>query len=283
METGNHRDSLSAVIDDVHRALIPTSTKDELAQRVCEQFADSPFYDHAWVGEYDASANTVIPKAAAGIDPDEIGHLSLDGEETYRALVRRALETHTLQVCRRPTEESAPKDLPDYVPADGSQSRAVLPLAHEGTLYNALYLAADRPDAFDAAERTALAALPERIGYALADIETDNRERHRRVRGALEAEDEFLTDAFDSLPELFYVFDLEGGFLYWNDAFEEVTGYDEDDILSRDPVDFFAGDDIDRISSAFQRVVDGARERIEATLVTKDGEKIPIEATATLL
>lgn len=283
MVTSDQRESLSAVIDDIHRALIPTSTTNELTQHVCEQFAASPLYDHAWVGEYNTSANTVIPKVSAGIDPDTLSIFSLDDEATSHVLIQQALETHTLQTNQNPTEASIPEDIPDHAHADGSQSHAVLPLVYEDTLYSVLHLATDRSDAFDTAERTALSELSERIGYALADVKNYNREQHQRMREALKDEDEFITNALEGLPDLFYVTDLEGNFLHWNDAFEEVTGYDEDDILSMHPLEFFAGDDIDRFSAAFQRVVDGNRERIEVTLVTKHGEKIPIEATGTLL
>ncbi|QLH84438.1 PAS domain S-box protein [Halosimplex pelagicum] len=99
-------------------------------------------------------------------------------------------------------------------------------------------------------------------------------------RGELASERAFVESMFDALPDVVYAFDPEGRMLRWNDRLNEVTGYSDDGIESRDPFDFLADDDHGRIATAISCVLSAGRVvTVESDLVTADGETIPYEFT----
>lgn len=81
----------------------------------------------------------------------------------------------------------------------------------------------------------------------------------------------------NSLDDIFFAFDASGTPIAWNQAAEEVTGYTEDKLETMSPADFFDAEDSDRIHAAVQDVFEAGRARVEADLVTADGERIPYE------
>jgi PAS domain S-box-containing protein len=102
----------------------------------------------------------------------------------------------------------------------------------------------------------------------------ERRERERRLR-----EERALVEAiFESVPDLLYAFDENGEFLRWNDRVPEVTGYSDAEIEETNPVHFLAPEDRGRVKDALGTVVSDRRiERLELSLLTSDGERIPHE------
>jgi PAS domain S-box-containing protein len=78
----------------------------------------------------------------------------------------------------------------------------------------------------------------------------------------------------DSLPGIFYLFNADGRFLWWNKSFEEITGYAGDEIATLHPLDLFEGDESDYVAETIGQVFASGRADIEATLVTKNGRHI---------
>jgi HTH-type transcriptional regulator, bacterioopsin transcriptional activator and related proteins len=106
---------------------------------------------------------------------------------------------------------------------------------------------------------------------------------HRRTARALRRESEFVRETINAIPDLFFVFDLEGRFLRWNDRFSQVTGYDDGTIERMVPIEFIAGEHRRRIATAIDRVVGTGSAKEVADLLTRDGERIPYEFTGARL
>lgn len=93
-------------------------------------------------------------------------------------------------------------------------------------------------------------------------------------------EQAFVESIFSTLPDVFYAFDKQGNFFKWNDRFEEVTGYDDDEISSMHPTDFIAEKDQAKVAEAIRQVFeDGETVTVEARFETKRGKQIPYEFT----
>ena len=92
--------------------------------------------------------------------------------------------------------------------------------------------------------------------------------------------DEFAASILDALDDLFFTFDERGRFDWWNDAVAEVTGYGDAELASMSPADFFEGGDAERVTAAVAEVFETGRARVEAPIVTSDGERIPYEFCA---
>lgn len=89
---------------------------------------------------------------------------------------------------------------------------------------------------------------------------------------------EAVTDTLlDALDDVFYFVDGDGTVRLWNDALCEVTGYTDAEIEGRDALDFFRGEDRDRIADSVEETLDTGTSRVAADLVTSDGESIPFE------
>ncbi|RZM18527.1 MAG: PAS domain S-box protein, partial [Pedobacter sp.] len=79
----------------------------------------------------------------------------------------------------------------------------------------------------------------------------------------------------DSLPGVFYFYDINGQFIRWNKRLEEVTGYSAEEIAAMHPSQLFPDDQkayiTERIMGVFQEEVNDA----QCDFQTKDGRRIP--------
>jgi len=79
----------------------------------------------------------------------------------------------------------------------------------------------------------------------------------------------------DSLPGVFYFFDLQGRFIRWNKQLEDVTGYSEGEIATMHPADFFEAKEKNYVVARIQGIFQKGINDTDANLITKDGKKIP--------
>lgn len=79
----------------------------------------------------------------------------------------------------------------------------------------------------------------------------------------------------NSLPGIFYLYDLEGRFLRWNDNFERVSGYNNEEIATMHPLDFFDEDEKQLLTEKISNVFVAGEDNVQASFLTKAGKKIP--------
>ncbi|MBU0674459.1 MAG: PAS domain-containing protein [Proteobacteria bacterium] len=103
------------------------------------------------------------------------------------------------------------------------------------------------------------------------------------VQETLKEEQLFIENALNSLQDVFFVFDLEGRFIRWNNPVSGVTGYTDGEIAQLTPVDLFRGDDINRIATAIETATTTGSVKVDALFVTKEGKRIPYSFSASLL
>ncbi len=96
-----------------------------------------------------------------------------------------------------------------------------------------------------------------------------------KAQQQIEKEKELSDSIISSLPGVFYFFDHTGKFLRWNKKFELVTGYTGEEISRMHPLEFFEGEDKERISTRIAEVFEKGISDAEAYFITKTGEKIP--------
>ncbi len=93
-----------------------------------------------------------------------------------------------------------------------------------------------------------------------------------------------ITEAIDTLDDLFYVLTLEQEFQEWNPQFYEATGYSEDEIGSLSLSQLFPREEWSDVEEAFERTVERQhRHTVQASLETKGGSRIPYEFSFTPL
>ncbi|MCW8173695.1 PAS domain S-box protein [Natrialba swarupiae] len=79
-----------------------------------------------------------------------------------------------------------------------------------------------------------------------------SRTRPARAAECSRTAKEFVDDLLDAIEDVVYVLDTAGDLQMWNAAFEEVTGYESDEVASMNATEFFAGDDVEAAAAAVE-------------------------------
>ena len=93
----------------------------------------------------------------------------------------------------------------------------------------------------------------------------------KQVEKSLRRERNFSESIIDSLPGIFYFFDDTGKFLRWNKNFEEISAYSAEEILNMSPLDFFQGEDRNRVGERIKDVFEKGKSSVEADFISKNG------------
>lgn len=88
-------------------------------------------------------------------------------------------------------------------------------------------------------------------------------------------EKELSDTAVNSLPGIFYMFDINRKFLRWNKNFELVSGYSGEELTKLSPVVFFAEEDRERARQKVEETFRNGSAELEAGFRTRSGKKIP--------
>ncbi|MAL16699.1 MAG: hypothetical protein CL670_09010 [Balneola sp.] len=87
----------------------------------------------------------------------------------------------------------------------------------------------------------------------------------------------FTESIINSLPVNFFMYDENGDFIRRRESKSSVDGYPDDEFAKMSPLDFFSGDDVERVEEYIKKTMsqDEPLGGIEADLIRKDGEKEP--------
>lgn len=106
-------------------------------------------------------------------------------------------------------------------------------------------------------------------------------ENFRDVTEKIEIEQIIITEKeisdsiINSLPGIFYLYDITGKLIRWNKNLESITGYNTKEITEMIPDDFYIDCRTDEIQKIREQIFDKKILDIECTLKTKLGIKIP--------
>jgi PAS domain S-box-containing protein len=89
------------------------------------------------------------------------------------------------------------------------------------------------------------------------------------------AEKNLSESIINSMPGVFYLCNRNGNYIRWNKNLELVSGYTADEIKTMHPLDFFRGNDVQKIKDKIEQVFENKRGEITAFFVTKDMKKVP--------
>ena len=115
----------------------------------------------------------------------------------------------------------------------------------------------------------------EYIAGSTRDV-TEQREREQELK----AERRFVQQALDTLEDLFYVLDRDGGFRRWNEQVSAVTGYSDAELAEMSGTSLFPEDERGTIGDAIERTLAGETITVQADVRSADGDRIPHEFRA---
>jgi len=99
----------------------------------------------------------------------------------------------------------------------------------------------------------------------------------------IEEQNTLVHDVIKKLPSAFFLFNQKGQHLLWNEKLESYTGYDAEEIATINPINFYEGEDKEKINWHIKKVLDEGYTEVQAWLTTKSKEKIPLYFTASTI
>ncbi|MDS0283525.1 PAS domain S-box protein [Haloarcula onubensis] len=99
----------------------------------------------------------------------------------------------------------------------------------------------------------------------------------------LEREREFTENLVDTLDDVFYLVNLDGELLRWNDTATAVLGYSDEALSTMTAFDLIPEAFHDEVSETIERTVQTGQATFEAPLVDADGERIRHEFRGSLI
>ncbi len=115
------------------------------------------------------------------------------------------------------------------------------------------------------------------VGYSREVTERMRRQQELRETRRL------LTESLDALDDVFCILDAESRIERHNDTLTDVLGVGSEEIDGRRATDFFAEPDREAVEEAVEEAAETGSARVEARLVTGDGEHTPYEFTGARL
>ena len=117
----------------------------------------------------------------------------------------------------------------------------------------------------------------------VAQCNIRNITERKLAEDKLKEEKTFIAGALNMLKDIFFVLDLDGGFIKWNRAMLDVSGYVDSEITGMKSFKLFIHDDKERVAQAIEETVKEGSSSIDTIIVTKDGRQIPYEIKTSLL
>jgi two-component system, cell cycle sensor histidine kinase and response regulator CckA len=124
------------------------------------------------------------------------------------------------------------------------------------------------------------AILPDRILAVFNDLT-----ERKRAEEELRNEKEFTETALNSQQDTFFLFEPDTGkAIRWNRAFNNVTGYSDEEISAMAaPESYYSPEDLQRASILTKKVLKTGLGTIELYLICKDGSTVPTEYNVSVI
>ncbi len=165
-------DRLNTLIREIDNALVQAETVDAIDEAVCDRLAESAMFEFAWIGEFDADAHAVSPRAWAGIDGPSLEELttgkeSVQGESPPVA----AIQTGDIQVVADVATDARATPWREATLERGGRSWICIPLVYDESVHGvlAVYGGTPQPDKRDI---DVLSELGGTIAHAIHTVET---------------------------------------------------------------------------------------------------------------
>jgi PAS domain S-box-containing protein len=103
-----------------------------------------------------------------------------------------------------------------------------------------------------------------------------NTIQRRMFLEQINAEKEWSEAVIEGMPQITYVFDLQGKLKRWNKNAEHLLGYSAEEMRDKFIGDFYNDEDLKRVMKVVEKIIEDGRERsVEYDFVTKSGKISP--------
>jgi PAS domain S-box-containing protein len=270
---------LYAALSRINRAIVFTSTRDELFREVCRVLVEDGGMRMAWIGWHDPATRHIAPVAQWGDESDYLSRINVSSEDgpDGRGPTGIAVRAGYPHIVNDLLNE--PRSVPwlAEMNARGFRSSAAFPIRLGGETVGALSVYAGRAGAFRAKEVGLLLEAAQNIAFAIENFARE--EARRAAEETLRQEQRFSDTMIESMPGVLYFYDEAGRFIRWNRNLELVTGYTGEEIAQMHPTDLFAPGEKERVADRIAEVFASGESGVEAYFTRPDGVAVPFYFT----
>ena len=266
---------LYAALSQVNQAIVWSTSREDLLQRVCKALVEHGGFGMAWIGVHDAASPRLLPVAQSG---DRYGYLQgidvfTDERPEGQGPAGQVFRSGQPYICNDFRNDPTLQPWRARLERQGLRSSATFPVRAHGEVWATLSVYSERSDFFHDREIDLLAEAATDLSFALDNFERE--ETRQRAEQNVRNEVQFSESMIESMPGIVYFYDADGRFIRWNRNFEKVSGYTSDEIRRMHPLDFFAGSDKALLESRIAEVMEQGESSVEADFLAKDGTKTP--------
>lgn len=168
---------INGLINDTLKSLVGSATREEIERVVCEELANSKFYQFAWVGGPWVKDERMAPSVVAGIEREQIERLveatsaRTDTENAFSRVVSSDESVVVADVAESETISERERELMDEM---GMSTAVLVPLTYGTTNYGLLGISGACTGTFGDRELTALETLGEIVAFAINAVKNRN-------------------------------------------------------------------------------------------------------------
>jgi diguanylate cyclase (GGDEF)-like protein len=228
---------LSACLQAVIRAADETN----LIQTLCGLITEEAAYRMAWVGYVcHDQAKTVQPIGWAGHEADYLKSVNITWADTERGQgpTGRVIRSGHPVACQNMLQDPNFAPWREAAQKRGYQSSLVLPLLNNREVFGTLNIYSSEADAFNTKELELLTELADSLSFGILAL---------RIQQALRESEERYRLLAENINDLVCLHQPDGRYLYVSPSCESLLGYHHNELIGKDPYNFFHPDDADSI------------------------------------
>ncbi len=228
---------LSACLQAVIRAADETN----LIQTLCGLITEEAAYRMAWVGYVcHDQGKTVQPVGWAGHEADYLKSVNITWADTERGQgpTGRVIRSGHPVACQNMLKDPNFAPWREAAQKRGYQSSLVLPLLNNREVFGTLNIYSSEADAFNTKELELLTELANSLSFGILAL---------RIQQALRESEERYRLLAENINDLVCLHQPDGRYLYVSPSCESLLGYHHNELIGKDPYNFFHPDDADSI------------------------------------
>ena len=270
----DHVNQMLRVVRSIDQLIICERNADRLIQQACDMLVETSGYRGAWIGTCSPEKDGGPDRWAVAFGPD----VDVSAESFGRMEERPACWAHAMVADGGVVVVEAQTTCagcPVWRHLDHDSALIIL-LRYDNRILGMLGVSFSQMRIIEEEEKTLLVEMAGDIAMALHTIGQNEQ---------LDAETSLNKASINAMKDTFFLFNPDSQkALRWNDAFRRISGYSDDEIAELPaPHSYYDAEDLEKAGRATQEVKHTGSARVEMELITKMGDRIPMEYTGALV
>ena len=265
---------LYAALSQCNKAIVHSSSEEELFLQVCRAAVQFGGMKMAWIGLIDRETRMIVPVASFG---DDNGYLqdiriSVDAGNPFgQGPTGTAGREHQTYWCQDFQHDPTTIPWHEQAARAGFAASGSLPLQCQGSVIGVFTLYVGEANSFDELARNLLDEMAADISFALDNFAREAQRKH--TDELLHESEQKLLAIFEGALDGILVADVAAGkFITGNPAICNMLGYTQEEIVSMGLADIHRKQDLQREMEQFERILRGEiKISTDSPVLRKDG------------